>query len=215
MSITGKNISDKAKILLLDEAGIRYLDAEMLHWVNLAQKEIVVLKPNALVKNLSVALAAGSKQTLPAGGLVVIDVIRNMGAAGTTPGKAIFIFDKETLDAICPDWHGNVQAKIISYYLEDPRDPKTFYVYPPSDGTTQVELVYAATPTALTALTDTMQLDDVYEGALLDYVLYRAYAKDAENPANMNRSTSHYQAFVSALGGKIQGEAATTAKAKR
>ena len=60
-----------------------------------------------------------------------------------------------------------------------------------------------------------MQLDDVYEGALLDYVLYRAYAKDAENPANMNRSTSHYQAFVSALGGKIQGEAATTAKAKR
>ena len=41
---------------------------------------------------------------------------------------------------------------------------------------------------------------------LIDYVLYRAYAKDSKHTANMQRSTNHYQAFQNALGLKSRGE---------
>ncbi|MCK7581011.1 MAG: hypothetical protein MZV65_38935 [Chromatiales bacterium] len=49
-----------------------------------------------------------------------------------------------------------------------------------------------------------IKLDDIYANAILDYVLYRAYSKDAEYAANAQRAALHYQAFTNALGVKTQ-----------
>ena len=43
---------------------------------------------------------------------------------------------------------------------------------------------------------------------ILDWVLYRAYSKDAEYGANEARAAASYQAFNSALGAKTQVDAA-------
>jgi hypothetical protein len=42
---------------------------------------------------------------------------------------------------------------------------------------------------------------------MLDYMLYRAYSKDAEYAANAQRAVAHFQAFQNALGVKSQTEA--------
>ena len=55
-----------------------------------AQREIVTFKPAANAVIGSVLLTPGStRHALPAGTVALIDVPRNLGAAGTTPGRAI------------------------------------------------------------------------------------------------------------------------------
>lgn len=214
MALIGQTIADAAAKLLLDDANIRHSEADLLKWINLGQNALVELKPNALMATAVFTLAAGTKQALAAGDLVLVDVIRNLGADGATPGAAISIIERSRLDTILPNWHTTTPAKSIKYCMVDPRTPKTFYCYPPSDATTKIEIAKGITPTPLASLAGTLQLDDIYEGALLDYVLHRAYSVDAENPANLSRAQAHYQSFVTALGGKIQGEAAVSARRK-
>jgi hypothetical protein len=51
---------------------------------------------------------------------------------------------------------------------------------------------------------ETIKIVDSYANAMLDYMLYRAYSKDAEYAANAQRAMGHYQAMQAALGIKTQ-----------
>jgi hypothetical protein len=204
-TITTASIIDKAQIILQDTTGIRWPDDELLGWLNDGQREIVIFKPNAFVKNQAVALVAGTKQTLPADGVQLIDVVRNMGG-GTTPGRSIRIAMREILDSQVPNWHTITPAAEIKHYMYTPLDPRTYYVYPPATGGNFVELIYGAAPNEST-LSGTITLDDIYQTVLMDYMLYRAYSKDTEFAADQNRAMNHQKAYLSALTGKAQVEA--------
>lgn len=206
-TITAQAIVNKVQIILQDTTGIRWPDStELLGWLNDGQREVLVYKPNACVVNKSVALSAGTKQTLPADGIQLIDVVRNMGAGGATPGNAIRIVMREILDAQSPGWHAETPSATIKHYMYTPLDPKNFYVYPPANGSTQVEVVYSGLPTTIVSLAGTISLDDIYSNALVDYILYRAYSKDSDYAANPGRAGNHQSAYVAALTGKAQGE---------
>lgn len=43
-------------------------------------------------------------------------------------------------------------------------------------------------------------LDDIYANALLDYILYRAYSKDADYAGNAQRAIAAYEAFLRSIG---------------
>ena len=58
-------------------------------------------------------------------------------------------------------------------------------------------------------MTDPITLDDIYANALLDYMLYRSYLKDADFSGNVNRSTIHKNAFMQSLGLKAQSDVET------
>jgi len=47
---------------------------------------------------------------------------------------------------------------------------------------------------------------DYYRNALLDYVLYRAFAKDSDSANQAQRSQNHYQMFMQAIGEKFSGD---------
>jgi hypothetical protein len=51
---------------------------------------------------------------------------------------------------------------------------------------------------------DTIRVDDHYANAMLDYMLYRAYSKDADYAANGERAVGHYNAMQAALSGGMQ-----------
>jgi hypothetical protein len=62
-----------------------------------------------------------------------------------------------------------------------------------------VEVIYSAAPkTALTGAS-AIVLDDAWVPTILDYVLYRAYTKDAEYTANLERAAAHYKTFIDAI----------------
>jgi hypothetical protein len=211
--ITGTILATKASLLLQDTTNIRWTSDELLGWINSGQKEIVLYKPNSSVVNSSIATVAGTKQKLPTAapvGLQVIDVIRNMGVTpGTTPGLAITLVPREILDGSIPNWHSTGASLVVKHFVFDSRDPKTFYVYPPLlDATQFLEVSMSVVPADLAAIAGTITLDDIYESALIDYILYRAYSKDAEHSANAERATKHQQAFMQAVGGKVNAETA-------
>lgn len=206
-TITAQEIINKVQIQLQDTTGIRWPDStELLGWLNDGQREVLVFKPNANVVNASVQLVAGTKQALPADGIQLIDVVRNMGSNGTTPGNAIRIAMREILDAQAPNWHTETPSATTKHYMYTPLDPKRFYVYPPSNAAGHVELVYSAIPAKVAALNNTITIDDIYSNVLVDYVLYRAYSKDTDYAANPARASACQAAYTASLTGKTQAE---------
>lgn len=207
-TISVSSVLARCAVLLQDLANTRWPQAELLDWLNDGQREIALYKPNAFVKNLSRPLVSGTKQSLPPDGVSLIDVPRNMGTNGTTPGAAIRATSRQSLDTNTPNWHAATPTAAIKHFVYSVLDPKNFYVYPPSDGTGQVEIVYAAVPPSV-ALGDTIAVDDIFVMALVNYILYRAYSKDAEFAPNVAAAQAYYQAFQGNLAGKAGAEALT------
>ncbi len=200
-TILASQILGRAGIIIQDTTGTRWPDAELLGWLNDGQREIVLLKPDTHAQNESVVLVAGTKQSIPDEGLSLVDVIRNMGTTpGTTPGRAVRLIRRKILDEQLPDWHTESGSDEIMHYSFDDRDPKRYYVYPPANAGIYLELVYASAPADVAAVGAAITLDDIYSNALLDYVLYRAYQKDADYAANDQRVAAAYQAFNVSLG---------------
>lgn len=205
MTISGASIINKASIILQDNTNIRWPVAELVGWFNAGQREVVLYRPEASVSNTAIQLTAGqTKQTVPNTAIRLIDIVRNMGAGGTTPGRAIRLVRREIMDHQTPDWHTQTGAAEVKHFIFDTRDPKTFYVYPKPLTASYVEAILAVSPTDITESAGTVSgnlaLDDVYENAILDYVLYRAYMKDSQYAGNAERAVGHYQAFANAIG---------------
>lgn len=208
-TILASAIVDKAEIILQDTTNTRWDPAELLGWLNDGQREAVSLKQFANDKNQNLLLVTGTKQTIPADGISLLEVVRNMGTNGATPGPAVRIVDREALDAAVPNWHAATAAAEVKHYVFDQRDPTHFYVYPPQPAANQgyVEIIYAAAPADI-ALGTAITLDDVYANAILDYILYRAYLKDSDSPVNAQRAANHYAAFGNSLGVRLKAETA-------
>jgi len=200
-TLTAQNLIDRVKIILQDTTSVRWAESELLTWLNDGQREVVLLKPDAYVKNQSLLLVSGTKQAIPSDGVMVVDVVRNMSTNGTTAGASIRIVSREILDSQVSSWHVDTASTTVKHYVFDPRDPKRFYVYPKSDGTNYVELIYSAAPADI-LIAATLTLDDIYANALIDYICYRAYLKDVTFAGNDARAAARYQAFVGALGVK-------------
>jgi hypothetical protein len=205
-TITAQSIIDKAETLLLDSTNTRWPVSELLGWLNDGQRHIVSVRPDANPVFANVTLVAGTKQSIPADGYQLLDVIRNMGTNGSTPGRAIRRTTLKVLNTQSPDWHAETASTTVEHYMADPRWPKVFFVYPPATASRQVEVVYSRVPADVAAV-NVISLDDVYATSLLDYVLYRAYSKDYEVPGSAERAVAHYQAFEAGLGMKAQADA--------
>lgn len=197
-TITAQQVIDRASTILQDTTNTRWPEPELLGWLNDGQREVVLAKPDASAQVGPVQLEAGTQQAIPAKGLHLLDVIRNVAADGA-PGKAVRLTERRQLDDQIPDWHMQAQKPAVQHFIFDERDPKHFWVYPPSDGSGKLDVMYSAAPADVDA-TDALSIDDVYANALLDYILYRAYMKDADYAANDARATNQYQRFMQALG---------------
>lgn len=198
MAIQVSGILTRAKRILQDTTGIRWPDLELLDWLNDGQREVVLLAPQAGSATVPFTLVDDTRQTIPDDGTQFLKLVRNIG------GRAIRQTQHAILDSQVPEWH-SARGTEVMHYTFDPIEPRTFYVYPV--GTTSVELVYARAPQLATAQGN-ITIPDVYANVLLDYVLYRAYSKDAEETANRELANTHYTRFVESLGMKAQVDSA-------
>lgn len=217
MSVTVQSVIDRVQTTLQDTTGVRWpVVSELVLWINDAQREIALLKPDASAKNETVTLATGTKQTIPSGGNRLLRAVRNMSAASNGTGKrSVRLVSREVLDAQTPDWHDPTvtgdaaHTSIIKHYIYDEANPRNFYVYPGVSGNAYVEIIYSANPTTV-AQGGNLDIPDLYANAVMNYVLYMAYMKDAEYAGNSQRAANHYQIFTTSVTGKGQVDALTT-----
>ena len=187
-TLTGANILARIKDILQDTTSVRWPEAELLRYINDAQREIVNYRPESSATTANIQLVAGTKQSLPSGGLRLIKVTRNMSdtSGGATGKRAIRIVNVDLLNTQEPDWNDPTvsgdaaHGTTVKHYIFDEDDPKNFYVYPGVSGNAYVEIVYSDSPTDLGNTSAVISVDDIYANAIMDYVLFRAYQKDSE-----------------------------------
>lgn len=207
MAFKVKDALDRVRTLLQDrdDGGIRWLDSELLGWFNEACAEIARLYPESSAQNKVVQLVAGTKQSIPAGGTVLMQIIRNF----TTPdvaGRAIKLVDREIMDRENPDWHMATASPVALRYMFEPLDPLHFYVYPPQPSLNQgfLELVYSSVPEVVELNVDgsipdaVLPLPDIYLSQVINYVCFRAYQKNLNDPDSLARSQEFYVLFSNA-----------------
>jgi hypothetical protein len=200
----------RARILLNDavtSTAYRWATTELLKWLNDGQRFIVVVRPDVAATTYTLTLVDGTKQTLPADGLRLLDVVRN-----TTTNKAVRYVDRHILDTSVPDWHAVRTSFSVTNWVYDNRVPLTFYVYPPAKVGTTLDIVYSKVPTPLletntpydeaALLAQTIALPDIYAEPLLNYVLFRAYSKETEAANNPQLATAYMALLSSQLGMK-------------
>lgn len=190
---------------LFDVTQVRWPVSELLDYTTDGERQIVLVRPDAAPKNEPVRMVGGSRQQLPAGAARLLRVTRNMGSAGTTPGRAVRFVNREALDTENPDWHFANPGLSVQHFFHDNVDPTRFYVYPPVSGAVgtpaslYLECIYSAIPAAVTATNQTLTLPDHYINPIVDWVLFRCYTKDASYAGNMQRAASHLSNFANAL----------------
>lgn len=199
MPIPAAELISRAGEILQDEEHIRWTVPELMRWANDGARETILRRPAARSITKALALVAGTKQAIPATGVQLLDVVRNLGMDGATPGRAVRRIDRQLLDDQMPDWHMTKKAAKIKHFTFEDRAPKDFYVYPPAVAGTQVEALYSELPPTITQESEALDLGAEYLNALVSYMVYRALSKDSEF-ANGNVATLHYQAFINAVG---------------
>lgn len=205
-TVTAKTIIDKAAIQLIDLTNIRWTRAELLSWLNDGMRQIVTIQPSASSTTVSKQLVAGTRQSLPADGWLLLSIYRNMGTNGTTPGRSIRLISREILDSFNPDWNTDTAKAEVRNYIYTNQDQTAFFVYPPNTGTQYVELNYSAQPADLTVETDVIPIFDIFQSSLVDYILYRACSKDAEYAPGLQLAQGYLATFVAAIEGKSAAE---------
>jgi hypothetical protein len=209
--------AEAAESFLHDTDYARWSEDEHLDHINAGQRMTVFLKPDANTVNDVYQLSAGTKQSLPDGsasfvnpsaetlaaGIQLLDIIRNMGTDGATPGDGIIVVDKIVMDLSNPGWHSDTAAAAVQNYTFNDKDPKHFYVYPPQPATGMgwVEVAFSALVADVSATTGNINLGDEYRETLLYYDLFRCYMKDsAESQFAAERATYFWNLFATSLG---------------
>lgn len=210
MALAAKSIIKRCIDILQDSTSVRWPTEELVRYLNDGQREVALYRPDALVRNITASLVAGTRQTLPGtDGSKLIEIIRNNT---TNSKKSMRLVNREILDAQTPGWHDITGQQELLHYMYDPRDPTVYYVYPPALTTSKVDLVYSvypldiAEPIAGSLYSDvsgTLDVPDIYGNIIQDYIMYRAYTKDSEYAGNAQRAQAHYGAFANAIGLEI------------
>ena len=212
MALTAKSIIHRVVDILQDTTSVRWPVEELVRYLNDGQREVVLYRPDATIKSTTLTCVAGAKQSIPADGSKLIDIIRNSASGSNL--SSVRICPREILDTQIPNWYSITGSISAVHFTYDPRDPKVFYVYPPALETTQLEMTYSAYPTDVAEpaagssyddVVGNIDVPDIYGNVIIDYVLYRAYSKDSEYAGNAQRAVAHYQSFANALNIEVQG----------
>lgn len=204
----------RVRIILqeITQNGTRWTNEELLGWLNECYQAIVAIKPDVSSTSVTINCVPGSRQAIPEGGHLLLDVVRNMAA--TSNGYSVIQISRNALDATRRGWHGEPPSDTIEQYVFDSHEPRNFYTYPPATADAKLEVIYSAMlephdqTQASTDAQEVIRVSDAYAPAIVDYVLARAYSKDAESAPNLQRAQMHSGSFVNMLGAEAQAGAA-------
>jgi len=205
-NVTMKYVIDLAAEQLIDAGHNEWTVQKLVGWGNMGSRQIVSFVPKANAVVGPFKLAAGARQVLDPSGIMVIGATRNLGTDGKTPGNVVNETTVALLSQFSPGWAQETAAATIKDFAPDPANQAMFWVSPPSDGTTFIELTRSEVPTPIVwdsgGAWETARagVSNEYVNTLLDYILFRAFGKDTDLPGNTERSKSHLSNYLNALG---------------
>lgn len=191
MPITVKKMIDRLARDLIDVRNVRWTRAELLDFINDGMAAIVLRRPD-LTRATQIVATTTNTVALPADAYQILAVnhINNLAAQ---------YVDIHKLNQLYPDWRTTTGAPVC--WTRNELDETTLFLYPKPATSVNVELVYSRGLT-LALETDSFPLSEMYLGVVYDFVMYRAYNKDSQNPVEGQKAQLHLQSFATALGDK-------------
>ena len=179
------DIVSQVRLELNDPDKVVWTDPDMLLYINAAQRQIALVRPDAYSAIETLLLTAGeTKHSLASGQLRLLGVTRNMGSDGTTPGKPIRMADFESHQLYDQNWHTAVGKIVIRDVMYDEKTPTYLFTDPPVHATTPVyiEVKVSKVPTDVTDVdTGALSLSHIYDQPMRQFMLHQAYAKEIES----------------------------------
>lgn len=187
------DILTNAGFLLEDVDHDRWSPSELISWLNDAINELAIRRPPAFSEHTVLTLTEGARQQLPDNSNVLLDVIMNLPSM-----RAVTRVDRKLMARMNPEWFAMTPSDVIKHFMYDDKDTDKFYVYPPAQEGTQLEILHVKVPT-VTSIDDTIPTQEQYRVPLLNYIMWRSLSKDSELGA-VNLAVSYFQAFNEAIG---------------
>ena len=178
----------------------RVSEASWIKYLNASIRALILVRPDAGATTENVQLVAGVIQSLPSDSLRLLDITRNMGSAGSTPGKIITPTARKHLNYANLLWPAATGDTAIDSFSYDKENPLKFYVTPPVSSTTDVyvEMVTSKLPTAVTATSSDPGINDVFFEPIVQYMLFKAYSVDDES-VEFEKAITFMQNFFNLL----------------
>lgn len=195
-TILASTIIADAAYDLHDAGHVHWTQAELLDYLNQAQRAICNRQPSAFSATQDLALVGGVTQTLPADAVLLLRANTNVG------GDVVHKYDRASLDAEVPGWRNAAANAIVEGYMYDISIPRQFEVTPPQPVVApgSLEVTVAKTPTNVAAVGNVITLDDSYEPAIAAFILFKALAKEGATQV-LPKAEAYYQQFVNTLRG--------------
>lgn len=230
--------------------GRRWPERELTYYANFAAKALFKYLPYLGSAVDTIRLSPGTKQDLTTVvaarikssdgsttddryGIAFEAGVRNMGADGLTPGRAVRLVPREQKDASNPDWHLSDPATVVREVMHDRATPLVFWTSPPVHPTTPVWMDvqwmreprrisdagasstgfmrYAADGSGVGG-SDLMPIRDAQIEDAHNYVVAVSLMKGSKNVQNLPKAQQHAQAFLSSLNAQVQAITGTNPK---
>lgn len=208
MTVAAAAIVLDAQTILFDPDGTRWPATELVKYLDLAQLKIVEARPDQYARIREVTLAVGFRQRLDDDIYALLDIPNN----ATGQYKRITKTDMAQLDMVLPGWRKRAGTQEIVHFMHNLNEPRNFYVYPPAVATSKVEMLAAEYPPLLptpggpkaSSVTGDIALGDKWRDALFNFVMFKAYLKDAEFGGNPALAAAYKDLFIQATGVELQ-----------
>lgn len=232
--------------------GRRWPERELVYYANFAQRALAKYLPHLSSAIDPIRLAPGTKQDLTRVlaanikasdgstvddryGIAFVAPVRNMGADGLTPGRAVRVVDRAHKDSSNPDWHIATADTVVREAMHDRAVPLTFFVSPPVHPSTAVwmDIEWMREPRRISdtgvsstafvryaadgsggGAADVMGIRDAQIEDAHNYVVAMALLKGSKNTANVPKAQLHAATFLQSLNAQVQALTGTNPNLK-
>lgn len=178
---------------LIDDGFVYWSADEHISNLNDAVSAILFVKPEATRATVEVDVATGqSRISLPGDAYTILSV-------NQVDGIGVQYIAMSELDRLYPDWRNMTDTP--SNWTKYDNEDTSFWLFPAPNADTKAEIDYAKQVRA-SSIDDTLSIQATYEPMLFDYMLYRAYSKNANSEASVARANLHLRSFELLLKGK-------------
>ena len=195
-SIFAGTIISNAASDLHDVAHNHWPEAELLGFLNEAQRAICERVPSAYTATMTFELAQGAVQYLPADANTLVRVNSNIGASRLS----VLPIDELSLRIEDPDWVNPANANaVVENYIYDLMNPREFLVVPPQPAVSPgaLEIVVSKTPPNV-VVGAPIALSDTYEPAIRAYLMFMALSREGVGQAT-EKAQAYFQVFANSM----------------
>lgn len=120
----------------------QFVHTELQDWIDFyhqAQRMLVKSRPDSHYKHVSWQLTANmARHDAPAEAIAMIEITRNMGIDGSTPGAPIIEVPRDDIESMISAWFSETGATEIEFFGLNPKMPQTIWTYPRVHASTDV-----------------------------------------------------------------------------